>query len=136
MEPPVLWLPAWPVWPTVRSWKTAGTEACGRCLGSWRGVCGVRCGLGGPQARRLAVGVWAPGEGCVVCGAVLEDRRHGGCSGGVVISGVRSVAYGAVLELRLCMNTLGPHFAIPASGTVEVLPFSPPPPVSAGRLAE
>jgi len=28
-------------------------------------------------------------------------------------------------KLTLCMNTLGPHFAIPASGTVEVLPFSP-----------
>ena len=31
----------------------------------------------------------------------------------------------AGFSLTLCMNALGAHFAIPTSGTVEVLPFSP-----------
>jgi hypothetical protein len=55
----------------------------------------------------------------------LEDRGHGGVSVGVGGTDGGWVAYGAVLELRLCMNALEPQFAIPTSGTVEVPPFSP-----------
>jgi len=44
----------------------------------------------------------------------------------------RSQAGGAGFPLTLCMNALEPHFAIAASGTVEVLPFSPLPPSPAG----